>query len=311
VWDPFALESTYNPTLERSYEQQPALEHAYEEQEGYYIEGMGVEQEGYYNEGVGVEYAPTMVDFNHPRAKVAKSFFTEQPSLGTGSADEAEVGERKKAQAEEEVEEEEKKKEAEEKEAEDVEEVEEVEEGWIDSVEGDGSSSFVDRHSAIFELSNKSWKLAIFAPLDTLRMLIMGVCTAVLIRDPEAMTQAGTILGVHALQFALQLTVQPDAVMFDAFLNTFAMATDILPLIVAVVPVGNCGSLPVGTQMLLLAAALMATTQHIVVLMTDMIPRALTLGITLAVLMAKAIVKALSTVTRGERRRASGRSTIQ
>jgi hypothetical protein len=55
------------------------------------------------------------------------------------------------------------------------------------------------------------------------------------------------------------------------------MATDLLPLVIAVLPDitgGGCGgSLPVGTQMLVLGAALLATGQRILVLMTDIIPQ--------------------------------------
>jgi hypothetical protein len=51
------------------------------------------------------------------------------------------------------------------------------------------------------------------------------------------------------------------------------MLTDLLPLVVSVLPGDECGgALPVGTQMLMLGAALLATGQKILVLVTDMIP---------------------------------------
>jgi hypothetical protein len=55
------------------------------------------------------------------------------------------------------------------------------------------------------------------------------------------------------------------------------MATDLLPLVIAVLPDitgdGCGGPLPVGTQMLVLGAALLATGQRIIVLITDLIPQ--------------------------------------
>jgi hypothetical protein len=111
-------------------------------------------------------------------------------------------------------------------------------------------------------------------------MLTMGFCTGVLIHEPEEESQAGTVLGIHLVQFLLGLVLWPVPSLSEHVLNTYAMATDMLPLIVAVMPVGNCGVLPVGTQMLLLAAALMDTTQRIVVLMTDLLPKAVCLLVT-------------------------------
>jgi hypothetical protein len=115
----------------------------------------------------------------------------------------------------------------------------------------------VGRYGSLFDATRGPCTAAIFGPLDTARMFLMGFCTAVLVSDSQATGQGGIILGVHALQFVLQLVVPPEPPTWDRFLDTFAMATDLLPLVIAVLPDitgGGCGgSLPVGTQMLVLA----------------------------------------------------------
>jgi hypothetical protein len=87
------------------------------------------------------------------------------------------------------------------------------------------------------------------------------------------MEQASIILSIQALQFVLEVVLPAEASYFDRFVTTFAMLTDLMPLIAAVLPDGPCGGhLPVGTQMILLAAALLNTAQRIFILFTGMIP---------------------------------------
>jgi hypothetical protein len=94
-------------------------------------------------------------------------------------------------------------------------------------------------------------------------------------------------MSIHALQFALELIVPPEPAQWDRFMDTLAMATDLLPLIIAVLPGDGCGPLPVGTQLLVMGAALLATGQRILVLMTDLIPHWIGVLISLAVLLFK------------------------
>jgi hypothetical protein len=75
------------------------------------------------------------------------------------------------------------------------------------------------------------------------------------------------------------MVMPPEPGAWDHFLDTFAMATDLIPLVISVLPVelfsadGCGGALPVGAQMLVMAAALMATGQRILVLFTELIPQ--------------------------------------
>jgi hypothetical protein len=174
--------------------------------------------------------------------------------------------------------------EEEEEEKEEEEEEEEEEEGWVDAFEDD---TYCDRYASLFDFARGPRTAAIFGPLDTVRMLIVGFCAAVLVTESQAIEQAKSILGIHALQFVLQLLVPPEPSLWDRALDTFAMATDLLPLVIAVLPSpdGCGGPLPIGTQMLVMGAALLATGQRIIVLLTDMIPRVLGLVFTIAKLL--------------------------
>jgi hypothetical protein len=93
-------------------------------------------------------------------------------------------------------------------------------------------------------------------------MLIVALCTTQIVQESDAFAQASIIMAIHALQFALELIVPPEPARWGRFLDTFAMATDLLPLIIATLPDDGCGPLPVGTQMMVMGAALLATGQQ-------------------------------------------------
>jgi hypothetical protein len=156
--------------------------------------------------------------------------------------------------------------------AEEEEEEEEEEEGWIDVFEDD---DYVGIYGSLFDFCKSPRTAAIFGPLEVLRMLIVGVCIA----HKNATFQANAIMGIHALQFALQIIIPPEPGAWDRFMDTLAMATDLIPLIISVLPVelfsadGCGGALPVGAQMLVMGAALLATGQRILVLFFDLIPQ--------------------------------------
>ena len=74
--------------------------------------------------------------------------------------------------------------------------------------------------------------------------------------------------------------------MWDTAMNAFAMLTDLVPLIVVVMPApeGGCGAMPLGTQMMMLAAALLNTMMRILDTMCSLVP--LALGVVVAVIVA-------------------------
>jgi hypothetical protein len=161
----------------------------------------------------------------------------------------------------------------------------EEEEGWVDVFEGD---NYVDIYGILFDFARGPRTAAIFGPLDVLRMMIIALCTALLVQESEASAQASIIMAIHALQFALELIMPPQPARCDRFLDTAAMATDLVPLIIATLPDDGCGPLPVGTQMLVMGAVLLATGQRgIPVLMTDLTPQVLGLLVAGALLLFK------------------------
>jgi hypothetical protein len=50
------------------------------------------------------------------------------------------------------------------------------------------------------------------------------------------------IFGVHILQLALELCIRPEPTFLDTFLNSLAMVCDILPLVVAIMPMDEVSS---------------------------------------------------------------------
>jgi hypothetical protein len=180
---------------------------------------------------------------------------------------------------------------SEEREEEEEEEEEEQEEGWIDAFDDD--DDYVDIYGTLFDFAKSRRTAAIFGPLEVLRMLIVGVCTSLLVHDYQAMTQANTILGIHALQFALELIIPPEPEAWDRLLDTFAMLTDLVPLIISILPAelfredGCGGAMPIGVQMLVMGAALLATGQRIIVLFTDLLPQVFDLLKTIVLIVIK------------------------
>jgi hypothetical protein len=112
--------------------------------------------------------------------------------------------------------------------------------------------TYCDRYAPLFDYAcaRGPRTAAVFGPLDTVRVLIVGFCTAVLVTESQTSEQAKSILGIHALQFVLQLLVPPGPSLWDRALDTFAMATDLILLIISVMPSpGGCGGpLPVTTR---------------------------------------------------------------
>jgi hypothetical protein len=162
----------------------------------------------------------------------------------------------------------------------------EIEEGWVDVFVGD---NYVGIYGSLFDFANGPRAVALFGPIDYIRMLITGFCTAVLVSDSEAANQAYAIFGIHAIQFAMQLFFPPEPQMSDRVLDTIANLTDLLPLLISVLPhslvtINPCnGALPVGVQMLLMASALFDTAQRIIILGTYTVPAVF--GLTWAVMM--------------------------
>jgi hypothetical protein len=143
------------------------------------------------------------------------------------------------------------------------------ENGWEDAVGGDG---YVARYGVLFWAYRSPCTAAIFAPLDVLRMLIIGWSSVVLIDSSESFTQAGVILFFHALQFGLGVYMWPT----ESLLSVLAMATDLVPLLVVVLPTGDCGPMGMSTQLLILVIALLNTAAQIVASLLPVVCAALT-----------------------------------
>jgi hypothetical protein len=154
-------------------------------------------------------------------------------------------------------------------EEEEEEEEEEPEDGWEDAVEGSG---YVARNGTLFEDYRGTRCAAIFAPLDIFRMLVIGWCTAVLIKDTEAVWQGGSILAIHVLQFVLEIALMPEPSFFDTALNAACMLGDLIPLVIVFMPASECGTMPLSTQMMMLGAALFNTLLRIVNTMATILP---------------------------------------
>jgi hypothetical protein len=156
-----------------------------------------------------------------------------------------------------------------EQEEEEEEEQEEVEDGWHDTVDGDG---YTDTYCSLFKDFDSPAHAAIFAPLEVLRMFVTGWCIGVMVSDSQAQTQGASILVIHALQFVLELCLRPERALFATLLNSFTMLTDLLPLVITVMPTPEgCGPMPLGTQMVMLAAALLNTMMRIMHLLMHLL----------------------------------------
>jgi hypothetical protein len=108
-------------------------------------------------------------------------------------------------------------------------------------------------------------------------MLAVGWCLSVLVGVPHSLVQGRTIFAIHAIQLALELLIRPEPSALDTFLNSFGMVCDLLPLIIAIMPMEACGVFSVETQVLLLASAMLNTCQRIFTLMFDLLPQGLML----------------------------------
>jgi hypothetical protein len=140
---------------------------------------------------------------------------------------------------------------------EDGEEEEEEEVGWKDAVEGDG---YVDTYGSLFDSYRSARVAAVFAPLEVVRMLLMGWCSAVLVSEQQSTEQADTILSIHLLQFLLALFIWPSTSCFSTAVDLFGMLTDLVPLAIVAIPAPSCAeAMPLSTQLLMLAAAMLNT----------------------------------------------------
>ena len=106
-------------------------------------------------------------------------------------------------------------------------------------------------------------------------MLVIGWSMSVLIGMPKAMVQGETIFAVHLVQLVLKMVIRPEPALLDTLFNTLGMVCDLLPLVIAVMPMDGCGVLSLETQMLMLATALINTLQRILVLLFDILPQVL------------------------------------
>jgi hypothetical protein len=58
----------------------------------------------------------------------------------------------------------------------------------------------------------------------------------------------------------------------DTAMNLFGMLTDLLPLVVMFLPAGECGVMPLSTQLIMLAAAMLNTGMRIVTTLSELLP---------------------------------------
>jgi hypothetical protein len=67
----------------------------------------------------------------------------------------------------------------------------------------------------------------------------------------------------------VELAIRPEAGVKDTAINILTMLADLAPLVMIMLPSSGCGPLPVGTQMAMLAAALLSTMVHILDVLLD------------------------------------------
>jgi hypothetical protein len=158
--------------------------------------------------------------------------------------------------------------------------------GWRVTRKGD--EAYLRRCGHIFDGLNSTRMVAIFAPLAVVRMLVVGCSTSMLVvRDGSGITddsstrtemyQAGAVLGINALQLVLVLLLRPGQTkpVLDSVVAIVGMATDLIPLLVAILPVeklpiDSCGIPTVQAQLVLLAVALLHIALQCAILITGM-----------------------------------------
>jgi hypothetical protein len=128
---------------------------------------------------------------------------------------------------------------------------------------------------------------ALMKPVDTFRMLFAGTVISVLASsssssndDGQAALQTRLVFGIQSLQFVLEVMYRPEVDPHETILSVLAMATELVPLGMCLLPADSldCGKLSLEMQLVVLGVALLSIVQRILGLLWEMVPQIWVLG---------------------------------